>query len=962
MPINNDAVTINEDVVQFVNVLANDSGTDGSSLTIVSFTQPANGTVLNNGNGIFTYTPNPNFNGNDSYVYYVVESGTGISSSATVTITVDSVNDAPIASDDAFSTSEDTSLLFSVLENDSDVEGDPLTSVILTNVANGALIENGDGTFTYTPNPGFIGVDGFTYVVTDGRGGTSQASVTITVGSGSSGGAGSINGTPGDDNLLGTNGDDTIYGYGGNDTIVPNLGSDYVDGGEGEDTLIIDYSALDYMYAYSYGNGSGYYSGYTYNGSGYSAINFGNIEHLNITGTANSDLIVGGSGDDVLNGGAGDDLIFSGGGVDLIDGGTGEDALLDADFSTSVENLHFNDIDPMPSDFTLAHGRAKNIEFLDGLTTGSGDDTINYTRYRNNTINTGAGNDTINPGLGHDDVVDGGGGEDTLVIDYSSLDSMSGGFYDNSSSGYFSGYGISGFSSVRFSNIERLNITGTANSDFIYGGSGNDIFQGGAGDDVISGGGGADLIDGGDGEDGLGDADFSADTSGLSFSDANAIAGNITLTNGTLAINVEFLDGLTTGSGDDTINYTRNRNNTISTGAGKDTINAGLGQDIVDGGEGEDTLIIDYSSLDSMSGGSQYYSPGSGYFSGYGTNGLSIIRFSNIEHLNITGTANSDFIYGGSGSDVINSGAGNDVIFGGGGTDRIDGGAGEDGLGDADFSSATKNLTFNDTGALDKQLRLTNGTVVTNVEFLDGLTTGSGNDTINYTRNRNNTISTGAGEDTINAGLGQDIVDGGEGDDLLIIDYSSLTSMYSYNYSSGSGYYSGYGANGSSSISFSNIERLQVTGTVNNDDIYGGDGSDILSGGFGNDYLFGGGGNDTLNDGAGSDILVGGIGNDAIALTNDGFSNTILYTNGDGSDTVQNFLRSRDIVSFSGIAAIDVVKSGNSTQLRLSDGVSNNTGFGKGALLVTLTGTTGFTAADVNTTLLSSDGGQFLFT
>jgi Ca2+-binding RTX toxin-like protein len=187
--------------------------------------------------------------------------------------------------------------------------------------------------------------------------------------------------------------------------------------------------------------------------------------------------------------------------------------------------------------------------------------------------------------------------------------------------------------------------------------------------------------------------------------------------------------------------------------------------------------------------------------------------------------------------------------------------------------------------------------------------------------------------------------------------------MYGYNYSNGGGYYSGYSANGYNSISFSNIERLNIIGTISSDSLYGGDGNDTLSAGFGNDYLSGGVSNDTLNDGAGSDTLIGGIGNDAIALTNDGFSNTILYANGDGSDTVQNFLRGvgRDVISFSGIAAIDVVKSGSSTQLRLSDGISNNAGFGKGALLVTLTGTTGFSSADVNVNLISSDGGQFLF-
>ncbi|MBD2121237.1 Ig-like domain-containing protein [Trichocoleus sp. FACHB-262] len=965
MPINNDAVTVNEDTVVSINVLGNDSSTDGSLLTIVNFSQATNGSVSSNGDGTFTYTPNANFNGSDSYTY-VVDSGTG-TESATVAITVSPIDDAPIASDDTFTTNENTAISLSVLANDFDAEGNVLTIINFTDAAHGTLTQNASGDFLYTPNSGFTGADSFSYIISDGNGGTSQASVTISVGSGSTGGLGSINGTPSDDTLLGTNGDDTIYGYGGNDTVNPGLGYDYVDGGEGKDTLVIDYSALDYMYSYPsvYGNGSGYYYGYSYGGNGYSNISFSNIERFNITGTANNDSIFGSYGDDVLNGGAGDDLIFSDGGIDTIDGGAGEDALKDADFSTNTTNLTFNDVNPISSDFTFTNGTTvKNVEFLDGLTTGSGNDTISFSRQRNNTVNTGDGNDTINSGLGQD-YVDGGEGEDTLVLDYSSLDYMYGGYPSvyGSGSGYYYGYGANGSSNISFSNIEHLRVSGTANNDIFGGGSGSDVLNGGAGNDVISGGGGADLIDGGAGEDGLGDADFSANTTGLSFSDATAIAGNITLANGTVATNVEFIDGLTTGSGNDTINFSRQRNNTINTGAGNDKINSGLGYDYVDGGEGEDTLVIDYSALNSMSGGFDYYSPSAGYFLGYGTDSYSSINFSNIEHLNVTGTANNDIFRGGSGSDVLNGGAGNDVISGGGGADKIDGGAGEDALNDADFSTATKNLTFGDTGSISKELKLANGTVITNIEFFDGLTTGGGNDTINYSRYRNNTINTGSGNDNINAGLGADTVDGGAGDDLLHIDYSSLSYMYGYNYSNGGGYYSGYSANGYNSISFSNIERLNITGTISSDSLYGGDGNDTLSDGFGNDYISGGAGTDTLNDGAGSDTLIGGAGNDAIALTNDGFSNTIFYTNGDGSDTVKQFRRGAggDVIFFSGIAAVDVVKSGNGTQLRLSDGISNNAGFGKGALLVTLAETAGFAAADVNINLLSNDGGQFLF-
>ena len=67
-----------------------------------------------------------------------------------------------------------------VLANDSDVEGDTLTVQSVTQGASGSVVDNGDGTVTYTPNPDWNGVDTFTYTVTDGAL-TDTATVTVTV-------------------------------------------------------------------------------------------------------------------------------------------------------------------------------------------------------------------------------------------------------------------------------------------------------------------------------------------------------------------------------------------------------------------------------------------------------------------------------------------------------------------------------------------------------------------------------------------------------------------------------------------------------------------------------------------------------------------------------------------------------------------------------------------------------------
>ncbi|NEU06734.1 tandem-95 repeat protein, partial [Flavihumibacter sp. R14] len=90
---------------------------------------------------------------------------------ATVTITVTPVNDAPVAVNDAYSTAEETAITITapgILANDSDIDNDPLTAIKVTDPANGTVILNADGSFTYTPNANFNGTDSFTYKVSDG--------------------------------------------------------------------------------------------------------------------------------------------------------------------------------------------------------------------------------------------------------------------------------------------------------------------------------------------------------------------------------------------------------------------------------------------------------------------------------------------------------------------------------------------------------------------------------------------------------------------------------------------------------------------------------------------------------------------------------------------------------------------------------------------------------------------------
>lgn len=91
------------------------------------------------------------------------------------------VNVPPDAVADAYTVTENQQLADNVLDNDSDPDGDPLEVSLVDDVDNGTLVLNQDGSFTYTPDPDFVGQDEFVYQVSDPEGATDTATVTITV-------------------------------------------------------------------------------------------------------------------------------------------------------------------------------------------------------------------------------------------------------------------------------------------------------------------------------------------------------------------------------------------------------------------------------------------------------------------------------------------------------------------------------------------------------------------------------------------------------------------------------------------------------------------------------------------------------------------------------------------------------------------------------------------------------------
>ena len=178
-----DHVTTDEDVAVTIDAAANDVDPSGGALVIGAVTQGANGTVNINFDGTLTYTANADFSGTDSFTYTANDIH-GAATTATVTVTVVSVNDAPIASDDQLSATEDTNLTGSVLANDEDADGDALSVTSTGSLATaqgGTVVMNADGSFVYAPAADYNGPDSFLYTVADGNGGEATGRVAIVV-------------------------------------------------------------------------------------------------------------------------------------------------------------------------------------------------------------------------------------------------------------------------------------------------------------------------------------------------------------------------------------------------------------------------------------------------------------------------------------------------------------------------------------------------------------------------------------------------------------------------------------------------------------------------------------------------------------------------------------------------------------------------------------------------------------
>lgn len=505
------------------------------------------------------------------------------------------------------------------------------------------------------------------------------------------------------ENLVGGSAGDNLKGSTGANRIDGGLGADTMAGLAGDDTYVVDavgdkvveaagagIDKVESAIAYQLGNNL---ENLTLTGSA----------HINGTGNALNNVIIGNGGNNLLNGGVGNDTLHGGeaygndtlnggAGNDSLDGAYGNDSLLGGDGADTLEGGYGDDIldgglgaDSMSGgngNDTFYVNNAGDLVFdvLDyyGNETNTVITTIDYTLGANidNLVLTGAatrgaGNylDNVITANGNDNVLNGGRGIDTLS-------------YAGTTGAVTVSLALAGAQATGGSGNDALR-----NFENLTGGNGNDSLTGSSLDNVLDGGAGNDTMAGGKGNDtyivnSANDVIIEAASSGT-----DQVLAPVTFT---LAVNIENL----TLTGTATINGTgnasantiigNNANNELIGAGGNDTLSGGLGIDTLNGGLGNDTyridtttdVIIDSGGIDTII--VEGYSIYSNYLMPTGIENIDLSTYYSYYAISATGNALNNRMIGNAASNTLVGDAGNDTLIGGAGYDNLTGGAGND--------------------------------------------------------------------------------------------------------------------------------------------------------------------------------------------------------------------------------------------------------------------------------------------
>jgi Cadherin-like domain len=168
-----------------------DIATDGQTLSISGIASSSHGTATLTGDGRIKFVPDANFHGLANFTYLVSDGNGGqdsLTMPAKVLVQVAAVNDAPVATGEIATISEDNAIILTqaqLLANDTDndtaTDGQTLSISAVSGAANGTVTMLANGDIQFIPNSNYHGQAQFTYTVSDGNGGTANANVNLTV-------------------------------------------------------------------------------------------------------------------------------------------------------------------------------------------------------------------------------------------------------------------------------------------------------------------------------------------------------------------------------------------------------------------------------------------------------------------------------------------------------------------------------------------------------------------------------------------------------------------------------------------------------------------------------------------------------------------------------------------------------------------------------------------------------------